>query len=112
MLILILFVKPMIYYSVYDYLPIDFVNFVLDKYELKTKYKNVPGMESVYAIEKSKFNSLYGMSVTNNIKSDVIFDNITGWDEIKIDNDTILEKLQKEENVNLIDLVNLLTFQD
>ena len=38
-----------------------------------------------------------GMSVTNNIKSDIIFDNETGWDEIKIDNDTILEKLQKEE---------------
>ena len=48
-----------IYYSVYDYLPIDFVNFVLNKYEIKTKYKNVPGMESVYAIEKSKFNALY-----------------------------------------------------
>ena len=86
-----------IYYSVYDYLPIDFVNFVLDKYELKTKYKNVDGMESVYAIEKSKFNALYGMSVTNNIKSDIIFDNETGWNEKKIDNDTILEKLEKEE---------------
>lgn len=38
-----------------------------------------------------------GMSVTNNIKSDIIFDNETGWDEKKIDNETILEKLQKEE---------------
>lgn len=37
------------------------------------------------------------MSVTNNIKSDIIFDNETGWDEKKIDNETILEKLQKEE---------------
>ncbi len=37
-----------VYYSVYDYLPIDFVNFVLEKYKNKTKYKNVPGMESVY----------------------------------------------------------------
>lgn len=43
-----------VYYSVYDYLPIDFVNFVLDKYELKTKYKNVKGKESIYAIEKRK----------------------------------------------------------
>lgn len=38
-----------------------------------------------------------GMSVTNNIKSDIIFDNDTGWNEKKIDNETILEKLQKEE---------------
>ena len=37
------------------------------------------------------------MSVTNNIKSDIIFDNETGWREEKIDNDTILEKLEKEE---------------
>lgn len=35
--------------------------------------------------------------MTNNIKSNIIFDNETGWDEKKIDNETILEKLQKEE---------------
>ena len=86
-----------VYYSVYDYLPLDFVDFVLEKYENKTKYKNVDGMESVYAIEKSKFNSLYGMSVTNNIKSDIIFDNELGWIENKINNDIIEEKLKKEE---------------
>lgn len=38
-----------------------------------------------------------GMSVTNNIKSDVIFENETGWREEKIDNETILEKLEQEE---------------
>lgn len=43
-----------IYYSVYDYLPIDFVNFILEKYENKTKYKGVEGKEVVYAIEKRK----------------------------------------------------------
>lgn len=37
------------------------------------------------------------MSVTNNIKSDVIFENETGWREEKIDNETILEKLEQEE---------------
>lgn len=86
-----------VYYSLYDYLPIDFVEFVLKKYENKTKYKDVKGMESIYAIEKSKFNALYGMSVTNNIKSDIIYDNETGWNEKKIDNEKILEKLEKEE---------------
>ena len=85
-----------VYYSLYDYLPIEFVNFILDKYENKTKYKKVPGKESIYAIEKSKFNALYGMSVTNNIKDEVLFDNDMGWSEEKIDNEVILEKLQKE----------------
>lgn len=43
-----------IYYSLYDYLPIDFVNFVLEKYENKTKYKGVPGMESIYRYRKKQ----------------------------------------------------------
>lgn len=86
------------YYSFYDYLPIDFVNFILDKYELKTKYKKVEGKEIIYAIEKSKFNSLYGMSVTNNIKDEVIYENGIGWREEKISNEEIIEKLKKEEN--------------
>lgn len=85
------------YFSFYDYLPKDFINFILEKYENKTKYKNVKGKETEYALEKAKFNSLYGMSVTNNIKDEVYFDNILGWREEKITNDKILELLQKEE---------------
>ena len=44
------------YYSRYDYLPIEYVNFILDKYENKTKFKNVEGKEDIYAIEKAKVN--------------------------------------------------------
>ena len=47
------------YYSVYDYLPKRFINFVLDKYILKTKYKGVVGKEIEYNRQKSLFNSLY-----------------------------------------------------
>jgi hypothetical protein len=32
------------------------VNFILDKYENKTKFKNVEGKEDIYAIEKAKVN--------------------------------------------------------
>lgn len=46
------------YRSKYDYLPIEYVNFILDKYENKTKYKNVEGKEDVYAIEKAKVNRI------------------------------------------------------
>lgn len=86
-----------VYYSIYDYLPRDFILFILQKYVNKTKLKNVDGMEVEYMMEKNKFNALYGMSVTNNIKDRVIFDNILGWNEEKLTNDEIVEELQKEK---------------
>lgn len=85
------------YFSRYDYLPIEFINFILDKYYIKTTYKNVSGKELEYNLEKAKFNSLYGMTVTNNIKDEVIFDNETGWREEEQTNEKILELLQKEK---------------
>lgn len=87
-----------VYYSIYDYLPKQFIEFILEKYVNKTKYKNVIGKEVEYALEKAKFNSLYGMSVTNNIKDDVEFDNEKGWDEKPLDNEDIQRSLEKEKN--------------
>ena len=86
------------YYSIYEYLPKQFIEFILEKYVKKTEYKNVDGKEIEYALEKAKFNSLYGMSVTNNIKDEVIFDNENGWTEIPLDNETILKMLEKEKS--------------
>lgn len=84
------------YYSVYNYLPIKYINFILDKYVVKTQYKNVEGKEIEYNLEKQKFNALYGMTVTNNIKDEVIFDGSI-WQEEELSNDEILEKLEDEE---------------
>ena len=52
---------------------------------ITSAFKDADGEVTSYAIEKAKFNSLYGMSVTNNIKDTVIFDNELGkyvaeWD--------------------------------
>lgn len=85
------------YYSKYDYLPKDFIEFILEKYINKTKYKNIEEKKVEYALEKAKFNSLYGMAVTNNIKDAVIFDNETGWEEIPIENQEIIDSLEKEK---------------
>jgi len=85
------------YYSRYDYLPIDFINFILEKYITKTKFKGIEEKKIEYNLEKAKFNSLYGMSVTNNIKDVVLFDNETGWQEIPLTNNEILEALEKEK---------------
>ena len=90
------------YYSVYNYLPKRFINFVLDKYVLKTKYKGVTGKEIEYSRQKSLFNSLYGMSVTNNIRDEVKYDNETGWSETPISNEEILKKLKEEEKTGFL----------
>ena len=90
------------YYSIYDYLPKQFLEFILEKYINKTKFKNVEGKEVEYALEKAKFNSLYGMTVTNNIKDEVIFDNEEGWSEKAISNEKIQELLEKEKKLGFL----------
>ena len=84
------------YYSRYDYLPKQFIEFVLEKYVNKTKYKGVKDKEIEYAKEKNKFNSLYGMSVTNMIRDEVQFVN-NEWTEVPLTNEEIKEKLFDEK---------------
>ena len=91
------------YWSIYNYLPKQFINFVLDKYILKTKYKDVDGMEVEYSKEKNKFNALYGMSVTNMIKDNVIYkDELEEWFEEELTNDEIIDKLDKEKKKSFL----------
>lgn len=85
------------YFSRYNYLPKDFIDFILEKYVIKTKYKGIEEKKLEYNLEKAKFNSLYGMAVTNNIKDIVVFDNELGWSEIPMKNDEILHSLEKEK---------------
>lgn len=83
------------YYSIYKYLPIQYINFILDKYVNKTQYKGVEGKEIEYNLEKQKFNALYGMTVTNVIKDEVKFENNI-WEEVEMTNEEIEEKLKYE----------------
>ena len=85
------------YCSIYNYLPIEYVNFILDKYVLKTQLKNVEGKELEYNREKQNYNSLYGMTVTNTIRADVEFVNFDEWIERPLSNSQIAEKLHKDK---------------
>ena len=86
------------YFSIYKYLPKQFIEFVLDKYVIKTEYKGIEEKELEYQKEKSKFNALYGMSVTNMIKDNVIYDDLTElWHEEELSNDEIIDKLNAEK---------------
>lgn len=86
------------YYSTYNYLPKQFIEFILQKYVNKTKYKGIKEKELEYMKEKNKFNSLYGMSVTNTIRDNVIFNNETkNWEELELTNKDIENELQEEK---------------
>lgn len=85
------------YSAQYNYLPKEFIMFILEKYYYKTKYKGVKGKELFYAIEKSKFNSLYGMTVTNMIRDEVLYDDRAGWSEQELTNVDIFDGLIEQE---------------
>lgn len=85
------------YSSIYGYLPNLLINFILDKYVKKTELKNVEDKHTEYQREKSMFNSIYGFSVTNNIRNEILYDNDSGWLEKELSNEEIQEKLDKEK---------------
>ena len=84
------------YSSLYNYLPKKFIEFILEKYVNKTQFKNVDDKKLEYTLEKAKFNSLYGMSVTNLIRDNVTYDDF--WKEEELSNEEIITKLLKEKN--------------
>lgn len=91
------------YCSSKNYLPKTLIEFILDKYVGKTSLKGVEGREMEYGRIKGMYNSIYGMSVTNNIRDDVIYNDKDGtWEEVPLDNDTIIEKLQSEKKKSFL----------
>ena len=85
------------YFSFYNYLPIQYIKFILKKYVNKTKFKGIEGKELEYMKEKNRFNSLYGMTVTNTIRDKVEYDDVKGWEEIPLTNEEIVSSLQEEK---------------
>ena len=85
------------YFSFYNYLSIQYIKFILKKYVNKTKFKGVEGKELEYMKEKNRFNSLYGMTVTNTIRDRVEYDDVKGWEEIPLTNEEIVSSLEEEK---------------
>jgi hypothetical protein len=57
-----------------QYLPTELVKSILDLYENKTVLKGVEGKEIEYLKSKEMINAVYGMSVTNPLRDEYIFD--------------------------------------
>lgn len=79
-----------------DYLPAPLLQYILELYANKTELKNVPGKEDLYLQSKQYINSLFGMTVTALIQSDVVFDAGTGdWNIKALTADIVQKKLKK-----------------
>jgi len=91
------------YYSTLAYLPKKLIDFILDKYVGKTELKNVKGKEEEYSRTKSMFNAIYGMTVTNTIRDNVMYHDDTGiWEEAELTNEEIMEKLEYEKKKSFL----------
>lgn len=75
------------------YLPTQFVKSILELYETKTKLKGVDGKEIEYLNSKEMLNSCYGMSVTNPLRDEFVYNG--EWDINKMTDEMKMELLQK-----------------
>ena len=57
-----------------DYLPKEFIEYILQLYHNKTTLKGVEGQEDLYLQSKQYINSMFGMMVTAILQADVIFE--------------------------------------
>lgn len=77
-----------------SYLPKSIIESILDLYEKKTVLKGVEGKEVEYLLSKGMINSVYGMTVTDIIRDEHIY-NSDGWDKEPAD---MLEQIDKYNN--------------
>ena len=80
------------YFSHKQYLPKKFYEFILEKYKDKTTLKGIPEKKLQYALAKNRFNSLYGMIVTNSVSPEISFIN-EEWSKRELTNYDIIVKL-------------------
>lgn len=83
------------YRAAAGYLPTPFIEYILDIYKKKTELKGVAGKEDEYARAKADFNSLFGMSVTNDIRDEVYYKNDI-WETIKLSPEEVRAKLKEK----------------
>lgn len=61
-------------YARYGQLPKQLKNVIIELYRRKTALKNVPGQEIYYMKSKNMLNSVYGMTVQDPVKQDILYE--------------------------------------
>lgn len=77
-------ITKMIYFHK-DYLPKNFVLSILNLYKDKTELKDVKGKEVEYGKAKEQINSCYGMTVTDIVRDEIIYDESWGIQEPEVE---------------------------
>src|SRR5699024_7158387 len=74
------------------YLPKPIIESILNLYQDKTTLKGVQGKEVEYLLSKGMLNSVYGMSVTDIVKDNAIYNDEDNWGFEKVNIDEEIEK--------------------
>lgn len=77
-----------------DYLPKCFTDIIVEHYIAKTSLKGVEGAEDKYRRAKAFINGLFGMTVTQTVRPDVVFENGV-WSEAEFTEQIAREKLSQ-----------------
>lgn len=89
------------WYCKKDYLPKEFIKYILELYVNKTQYKGLPEYEDVYRRSKAFLNALFGMTVTAIIQSDVKY--INGeWYISDLTKEAVEKKLSSLSNTHWV----------
>lgn len=78
------------------YLPIEFINAMLDLYQQKTELKGVEGKEDFYLNAKEKLNSFFGMCVTDIAQDECLYIN-NEWSKTKADLNECIKKYNSDK---------------
>ena len=80
-----------------NYLPKDIIKSILELYQGKTELKGVEGSEVEYLLSKGMLNSIYGMSVTDVVKHEHIFEE-NEWSLKLVDVDDKITEYNEKKN--------------
>ena len=83
------------FYFYQGYLPKSLVETVLNLYVNKTTLKGVIGQEDEYLSSKEMVNAIYGMTVTDPCKNEIVYDNEQGWIENVKSTSDLIEQYNK-----------------
>lgn len=87
-----------LYVADYKYLPYNLIMSILELYKNKTTLKDVIGKEEAYLRSKELINSVYGMSVTNPLNDEIIF-NYGDWETIPTNTAEGLKKYRSGKKI-------------
>ena len=80
------------------YLPKSIIESILNLYQDKTTLKGVQGKEVEYLLSKGMLNSVYGMSVTDIVKDNAIYNDEDNWGFEKVDINAEIDKYNGSKN--------------